>query len=163
MQNPALARFLFILYIFLYFAKSICILFFIVQVAKYNKFTKKRLSQQDKFIRWSLKIMSVSYVTAFINYTYEFVLMVFMFYDLDSLADITNLASRIKFTLISVSGTLMAICLFYNLARWYLIIKQMNREKELLSQNFRLTIKFLTVILSIVGISQITILNINSI
>ena len=56
--------------------------------------------------------------------------------------------------LLSITGILMAICLLYNLARWYLIIQYMKGEHSM-TTNFRKTIKTLTIILSIVGVLQV--------
>jgi hypothetical protein len=65
----------FLIYIILYAAKAICIFFFVIQAVKYHIFTKNE-QRQDKFIRRSLKIMSVAYTAAFVDYTYELVLVV---------------------------------------------------------------------------------------
>jgi hypothetical protein len=166
MQNPGREYLFLIFYICLYFAKSICIIFFTVQVVKYHIITKNKLSSQDKFIRWSFKVMCLAYAAAFVNYTYEFILIVLSIYSNDFLnwaAEKNDLSIKIKFSLISITGILMAICLLYNLARWYLIIKIMKKENEALSKNFRFTIKILTGILALVGISQTTIIIIDSI
>lgn len=93
---------------------------------------------QDKFIRWSFKIMTIVYIAGFVNYTTEFVLIVVSFYDTGFLiwtAKNDNVPSVIKFTLLTITGILMSICLLYNLARWYLIIQLIKGEKEALSKN----------------------------
>jgi magnesium-transporting ATPase (P-type) len=110
--------------------------------------------------------MCLAHAAAFVNYTYELILIVLSIYSNDFLnwaAETNDLSIKIKFSLISITGILMAICLLYNLARWYLIIKIMKRENEALSRNFRFTINILTAILALFGISQTTIIIIDSI
>ncbi len=64
-------------------------------------------------------------MVAFINYTYEIVLLVGKSYNegFDNwVNDPDGLAIMIEFSISSIAAILLSICLVYNLARWYLII-----------------------------------------
>lgn len=67
---------LFILEITLYVVKVACVIYFLLQVYHYHRFTKHELKQQDKFTKRSLKMMSIAYIAGFINYTYQIVLLI---------------------------------------------------------------------------------------
>ena len=75
-------------------------------------------------------MMSIAYIAAFLNYTYEIVILVGKQYNIKSfedwLSEKNTISDAIKYSFIAIAGTLMTICLVYNLARWYLIIQQMK-------------------------------------
>ena len=109
----------------LYAVKAFCILFFLIQVVRYHRFTKHELRQQDKFTLKSFKIMSIVFIAAFINYTYQIVLLVGKSLN-DGFEKWVNeqngLAWFIQFSLLSINAVLMGVCYVFNLARWYLIL-----------------------------------------
>lgn len=136
-------------------AKAICISFFLIQVVKYHHFTKNELHQQDKFTLRSFKMMSIAYIAAFLNYTYEIVILVGKQYNIKSfedwLSEKNTISDAIKYSFIAIAGTLMTICLVYNLARWYLIIQQM-KGNNCVPRSFYTIINTFTITLVIVSL-----------
>jgi hypothetical protein len=101
--------------------------------------------------------MSVVLIFAIMLYFLDIALVLFSIYSLDFQNWINEhrvFTIRSRSLLAYIPNTLILISILYNLARWFLIIKQLNGEKELVSRTFHTIIMSLTIIISILGLLE---------